>query len=782
QQQRRPNSPPRGRPHSHSVHHEQQPRAPAHQYQEEPVVERLDLETGSVANRRTRHRPGSEFGSASTLMNANNRQNFDLPKVVEEDVDSLASFPSSSRARSPNLVGGGRLHPSDRAESRASPVLRGGGQIKHAFTEPASHNTAGAGKPCEAGCCGVCGKDVNKNDVVVRPQVMHASCLRCESCDCLLTSSTFRAINGHVYCESDYQRHFSNRECGNDGGSGSKVVAVRPGISDKQLQDMNKAIMESFTSVDDFLLHMRQLRQQGDQSGKVDQDVAVFSGDQTQVQRAGDVGVDRQTHYEREHVTSPSGTPWITERVVDKKVKTKVIEKRYPASAVSGQSQPPSIKCSSGPVSVDTGHQGSTLIGGGSSNSGDTAVQQRATSSRLEMLRSVNHLSASRPSTVLLNDTKAVNGWEHPMCPVCTHVVYLNDRVVHEGYGYHKACMRCHQCSQVVPVTSVIRIKGAIYCKKHGGELLRRRSILMRKKSTMGRRSRHTRNRSGVSVDQFAAQDNIVVPAPPVPDMPMFSSKPSASAALPAPPAMPEAGVPRRVTTALRNFLEAAAEQIENQSLLPVTPEPLASPPALPVVAESPKPASRPLPQPKPKAGQNRQQYGSKPVAVPNYVPGPPSTGQRPGSRSIFAGSRESFYDPNVVNALRQEAQRQINGSSGSLIAPISPAVSAASKTRHLLSPCGPSIADALHKYASGNRNGRVSVSSQFDPFLEASHDQLNSGHGLSPQRCQHEPQQQQHSGVANFSPNPQLENLERRFRNANFRPPWALKSQSTIE
>ncbi|KAJ1986950.1 hypothetical protein GGI04_006157, partial [Coemansia thaxteri] len=274
QQQRRPNSPPRGRPHSHSVHHEQQPRAPAHQYQEEPVVERLDLETGSVANRRTRHRPGSEFGSASTLMNANNRQNFDLPKVVEEDVDSLASFPSSSRARSPNLVGGGRLHPSDRAESRASPVLRGGGQIKHAFTEPASHNTAGAGKPCEAGCCGVCGKDVNKNDVVVRPQVMHASCLRCESCDCLLTSSTFRAINGHVYCESDYQRHFSNRECGNDGGSGSKVVAVRPGISDKQLQDMNKAIMESFTSVDDFLLHMRQLRQQGDQSGKVDQDVA----------------------------------------------------------------------------------------------------------------------------------------------------------------------------------------------------------------------------------------------------------------------------------------------------------------------------------------------------------------------------------------------------------------------------------------------------------------------------------------------------------------------------
>ncbi|KAJ2876273.1 hypothetical protein GGH93_000930 [Coemansia aciculifera] len=772
QPQPRSRSPPRGRPHSHSVNQEQ-PRPQAHQYQEEPVVDRLDLETGSVASRRANAKPPSVFGSASTLMNANIRGNYDLPKVVEEDVDSLDSYPTSRRTRSPNLVGGGRLHPSDDVPSTRTPsVLCGGGGN--------THHTAATAKSCEAGCCGVCGKDVNKNDVVVRPQVMHASCLRCEACDCLLTSSTFRAINGHVYCESDYQRHFSSKD-GSPGSPNSKVVAVRPGISDKQFKDMNKAIMESFTSVDDFLQHMRQLRQKGDQPGDADK-VAAYAGDPAKVQRAGDVGVDRQTHYEREHVTSPSGTPWITERVVDKKVKTKVIEKRYPASAVSGQSQPPSIKCSgSAPLPARTVNEdvGSTLIGGGScSGGGDTVVHPRSNSSRMDAMRSTNHSSASRPSNALLNDTKAVNGWEHPMCPVCTHVIYQNDQVVHEGYGYHKACMRCRQCSQVVPVTSAIRIKGAIYCKKHGGELLRRRSILMRKKSTMGRRSRHTRQRSGVSSEGLAANDSASLPVPP--PMPMFSSAASAASAgalgLPAPPAMPGAGVPRRVTTALRNFLEAAAEQIENQSLLPVSPEPMSISPARSIVTELPK-SSRPLPQPKPKAGQGHHLY--QPMAVPNYVPGPPpppppSSGQRPGSRSIFSGSRESFYDPNVVNALRQEAQRQINGSNVSLAAPSSPAVSvAAEKARRLLSPCGPSIADALHRYNSGSHDGRLSVSSQFDPFLEGSHDQLVGGGGRSPQ---------QHSGAPSFSPNQQLDNLERRFRNANFRPPWALKSQSTFD
>ncbi|KAJ2754876.1 hypothetical protein GGI19_002081 [Coemansia pectinata] len=648
QPQPRSRSPPRGRPHSHSVNQEQ-PRPQAHQYQEEPVVDRLDLETGSVASRRANAKPPSVFGSASTLMNANIRGNYDLPKVVEEDVDSLDSYPTSRRTRSPNLVGGGRLHPSDDVPSTRTPsVLCGGGGN--------THHTAATAKSCEAGCCGVCGKDVNKNDVVVRPQVMHASCLRCEACDCLLTSSTFRAINGHVYCESDYQRHFSSKD-GSPGSPNSKVVAVRPGISDKQLKDMNKAIMESFTSVDDFLQHMRQLRQKGDQPGDADK-VAAYAGDPAKVQRAGDVGVDRQTHYEREHVTSPSGTPWITERVVDKKVKTKVIEKRYPASAVSGQSQPPSIKCSgSAPLPARTVNEdvGSTLIGGGScSGGGDTVVHPRSNSSRMDAMRSTNHSSASRPSNALLNDTKAVNGWEHPMCPVCTHVIYQNDQVVHEGYGYHKACMRCRQCSQVVPVTSAIRIKGAIYCKKHGGELLRRRSILMRKKSTMGRRSRHTRQRSGVSSEGFAANDSASLPVPP--PMPMFSSAASAGAlGLPAPPAMPGAGVPRRVTTALRNFLEAAAEQIENQSLLPVSPEPMSISPARSIVTELPK-SSRPLPQPKPKAGQGHHLY--QPMAVPNY----------------------------------------------------------------------------------------------------------------------------QHSGAPSFSPNQQLDNLERRFRNANFRPPWALKSQSTFD
>ncbi|KAJ2860377.1 hypothetical protein FB639_005640, partial [Coemansia asiatica] len=337
-------------------------------------------------------------------------------------------------------------------------------------------------------------------------------------------------------------------------------------------------------------------------------------------------------------------------------------------------------------------------------------------------------------------------------------------------------------CAQVIPATTAIRIKGALYCKKHGTELLRRRSILMRKKSTMGRRSRNPKHRSGVSVERFAANNENSADAhqqsqqqsqakkqqpPPLPPMPMFSGANNASK-LPVPPAIGGIGggkgSPRRVTTALRNFLEAAAEQVENQSFLPIPSDPPSarssatrSPaPASPVVV-SPKPR-RPLPQPKPKA---------KPASVPPpALSKSPADVSRPGSRSIFAGSRESFYDTNVVNALRQEAQRQINGSQTSIVSPESPV----EKTRRLLSPCGPSIADALQKYAAGSRDGRVSVSSQFDPFVEASQDPLNGP--ASPMNKQ----------VPVFAPNAHLDNLERRFRNANFRPPWALKSSTMFE
>ncbi|KAJ2698646.1 hypothetical protein H4R19_005582, partial [Coemansia spiralis] len=335
--QRVPAGPSHSRPHSQSVSQADPRAAAARPYPEEPVVDRLDLETGSLASRRSRPRTGSEFGSASTLMSGYSRDTFNLPKVVEEDIDSLASYPNSARGRSPALRGGG-------AGGEDPGTLRGGGRLHPAFEEPP--------EACAAGCCGVCGEGVGRSDVVVRPQVMHASCLRCEACDCLLTSSTFRAINGHVYCERDYQQFFSKAPA-----NGSKVVAVRPGLSDKKFQAMNRAIMESFTSVDDFLLHMRQLREKGDQAAAATPAVDVYSGDPAQVQRAGDIGVDRQTHYEREQVTSPSGTPWIMERIVDKKIKTKVLEKRYPADA--------SVKSAASARTASLAAGEPTLLGGG---------------------------------------------------------------------------------------------------------------------------------------------------------------------------------------------------------------------------------------------------------------------------------------------------------------------------------------------------------------------------------------------------------------------------------
>ncbi|KAJ1963833.1 hypothetical protein GGI12_001808 [Dipsacomyces acuminosporus] len=758
---------PRGRPHSQSVC---QSPAPSRPY-DEPVVDRLDLETGSLASRRSRPRQGSEFGSASTLMTDDMRENFQLPKVVEEDVDSLASYPSSRQAASPNLVGGGRTYPGQQDPSQST--LRGGGAIHPAFASndsedaiPVPVSAAGAhghmpaSHSCANGCCGVCGQGVGRDDVVVRPQVMHASCLRCEACDCLLTSSTFRAVEGHVYCEAHYQKYFPGvkSSIADMAGPNAQAAAVHPGFSDKKYMDMNRIIMESFTSVDDFLLHMRQMQKANSQ--KSQDTPATYSGDPSKVERAGDIDVDRQTHYEREQVTSPSGTPYIMERVVDKKTKTKVLEKRYPAN---GAALPAEASSAEEP----------TLVGGGAIRS-----KAQSSASRLDALRSTNHSSASRPESSLLNDTTTVNGWEHPLCPVCTRVVYQNDRVTHEGYGYHKTCMRCRQCSLVVPPSTAVRIKGVIYCKKHGGELMRRRSILMRKKSTMGRRSRHPRNRSVVSTDRFT-DDGHAAQAPPMPDMPMFSADANASD-LPAIPAIgqeQEQQHPRRVTTALRNFLQAAAEQIENQSLLPVTPEPLArpTPPSVRTQSSSPSAiasnlrARYPVPPPKKTSSAKSQaSYIPMPKVQPAATPpsSPPSvhgSRQRPASRSIFSGSKDSVYDANVVNALRQEAQRQINSSQANMA--LTPGASDPSKSPRLLTPRGPSIADALQKYASG-RNGRVSVSSHFDPFLEGSQDQINNNYP---------PQQPA------FSPNAQLDNLERRFRNANFRPPWAIKPQSSF-
>ncbi|KAJ1934624.1 hypothetical protein EC988_008750 [Linderina pennispora] len=240
---------------------------------------------------------------------------------------------------------------------------------------------------------------------------------------------------------------------------------------------------------------------------------------------------------------------------------------------------------------------------------------------------------------------------------------------------------------------------------------------------------------------------------------------------------------PKRVSTALRNFLEAAAEQIENQSLMPVTPEPDAKHVLPEVDAHAMKrqePEPRPLPVPKSRphnvrTGGNTQQPSYIPMPPMQQKPMAPSSPRSPlsptagqlRSNSVFSGSHESTYDADVVNALRQEAQRQINTSSSNM------GLSSAKPPNvpRMLTPRGPSLADNLQKY--GGRSGRVSVSSQFDPFV-ASQDLIHRGvQPTSPRAGAHPPM--------DFAPNKQLDNLERRFRNANFRPPWSVKPQSAF-
>ncbi|KAJ1942690.1 hypothetical protein EC988_006421, partial [Linderina pennispora] len=192
---------------------------------------------------------GSEFGSQSTLMSADVHDDFQLPKVIEEDIDSLASYPSSNRGASPNLVGGGR----GRNPNEPS-TLRGGGGIRAVMSQSdmdilrhgpparplstASHG--GKAHSCDGGCCGVCGKGVTDTDAVVRPLVMHASCLKCEACGCALTTSSFHAIEGHVYCEQHFEKFFPSAKM-----QGKGVVIPPSALSDEKYRDMNRLIMES---------------------------------------------------------------------------------------------------------------------------------------------------------------------------------------------------------------------------------------------------------------------------------------------------------------------------------------------------------------------------------------------------------------------------------------------------------------------------------------------------------------------------------------------------------
>ncbi|KAJ1960936.1 hypothetical protein IWQ62_004043 [Dispira parvispora] len=73
----------------------------------------------------------------------------------------------------------------------------------------------------------------------------------------------------------------------------------------------------------------------------------------------------------------------------------------------------------------------------------------------------------------------AKNNWEHPVCPVCSEICYLIDKVSFDGVIYHKQCLKCYECKRSLHASNCVRVRDHVYCTYHGGNLLRRRSMLI---------------------------------------------------------------------------------------------------------------------------------------------------------------------------------------------------------------------------------------------------------------------------------------------------------------
>ncbi|KAJ1678723.1 Pollen-specific protein [Spiromyces aspiralis] len=515
---------------------------------------------------------------------------------------------------------------------------------------------------------------------------------------------------------------------------------------------MNDAIKASFTSIDDFLRHMRQQQALAAREDSKLSKIVEFNGDYDK---------KHTLEHQREHLTTPAGTQWMTDRVIDRELKTKVYERKYriPSMLPPSSSSAAVADQKMGIVEVGVDEQADAATepeqlrgGGGPRIAGDRSNGRGPVKSKLSQYE--GNVGDSRPSTAqsidrLKNEMKRINGWEHPLCPVCDKVVYIADKVTFECYAYHKTCFRCRKCKRRLMPVSAVRVRGHPYCEVHGAVLLRRRSNILH--SAIGRRrqsgggSSSTYGALGTKLETSAAAAESAGPSESgsspfkedhaLPDTRQHRRRVSryrrrssgrVRTAARHPTRRESAGIddvkrlandgerplqpdsdqrPTYASQALRDFMDATADLIQSEQST-----------TLGRAAEIENAGSM---SGKKSGNGSSQTEGDE----TRHVVRPASHARSvtlvtSPSKSVFRSTgsgQESVYKPDIVNSLRQEASRMMAEEEERRHS-----ANRSSSQEGYQTPRGSSIAENLtENKATPDQDGLTSISSQFDHFRE---------------------------------------------------------------
>ncbi|KAJ1654911.1 hypothetical protein IWQ61_005243 [Dispira simplex] len=239
----------------------------------------------------------------------------------------------------------------------------------------------------------------------------------------------------------------------------------------------------------------------------------------------------RKRHTEEFRTKSPKGSEWLTERIYDNYMRTVVEERQRRLNAPKSVSPLPLANSNRGGRSYEPAYHSplslsvigpeaipsetetrsaqsssppinpaeSVFSDDGSDRFDRSFVPSNTLSPRFPSspipLKRKSAVRQSRPTSVASSiDLRSVtsslferrnemanakNNWEHPVCPVCTEICYLIDKVSFDGVIYHKQCLKCHECKRPLHASNCVRVRDHLYCMYHGGYLLRRRSMLI---------------------------------------------------------------------------------------------------------------------------------------------------------------------------------------------------------------------------------------------------------------------------------------------------------------
>ncbi|KAJ1914547.1 hypothetical protein H4219_004741 [Mycoemilia scoparia] len=745
---------PQGQPYNqHSAPNNYQERGPRQTEMQPPpnatLLDRLDLDLRSpqpAGDNHKNHNAEPYYDSASTLMNPTPDASYmHLPKVVDEDEESeyISFAPAHRDAYSKNRrkSSGLRRTNSDdslatreiftsepnRAKPRQSrnyqeeePVkLRGGGGCKEGLSRPSALSRASFGSEDTVPIvplpnCHICSHSVNLVDKLAPHNfIVHRQCLCCHTCEEMLTMATYRCYQNKFFCETHFRDIASDSKKPPEyklstmargiaipnfhefarNAIETKPITTKFGTKDG-LDFMNKAVQASFTSVDDFIRHMREQQQMALKDDESMEKYMMLSGNYDQ---------KRLIESMREQTTTPRGTQWLTDRLIDRELRTKIYEKKY---KLEPQPEPTAeSNTKSRPNSAE--HSSPEQLRGG----GRIKAQDESSKMPLQKTLPSNASTTSFSSDTLKNDTIKINGWDQPLCPSCDKVIYPADKMVFEKYAYHQSCFRCRKCKRILNAVSALRVKGNIFCQTHGKALLRRRSNILHNSTSRRRRSGRLEDNAKEQIIPSSKDRSRRRSSRRVSGLVKNGHKKDseASGVSKGPSSKPDSGAVEDPASALNDFLSAATDQIVKEKGTIENPDPISKLSNIVNTPEKPSFDINILNKPR-----------SPPPKRPESTATSISSVSSP-SKSVFRSKNStsaSSYTNDIVNSLREEATRLMEEGNRELSQKRQQHQKRIPENKDaFLSSRGPSIAENMHLTSSAD--GRVSVSSHFDPFQE---------------------------------------------------------------